>query len=72
MKVLSIEQKEQVRKDLGMLLEHKTKIENSAIFGYLTPYVTSQLRILETLAIQAGVFEVVEPKEIPNTEGEVW
>ena len=66
MNVLTIEQKEQVRKDLNTILQQKMKAENSPIAPqYLVDAITAQLRIFETLAIHAGVFDVVE---VPASE----
>ena len=61
MLIITNKQKEQVKKDLKALLEQKIKAENSIYTEKsIIDGITLQFRMFETLAIFAGVFDVVE------------
>lgn len=62
-KPLTTEQKQQVLKDLIDLRHAKVKAEALGMIpGYAKPLVDSGMRLLDTLAIAAGCFEV-EPAD---------
>lgn len=61
MLIITNKQKEQVKKDLKALLEQKIKAENSIYTEKsIIDGITLQFRMFETLAIFAGVFDVIE------------
>ena len=62
--MLSLEQKAQARKDLDAALQAKIKLDNSIMVpDYLKDAVAAEYRLLDTLCIAAGVFDVSEVAE---------